>query len=180
MRGFYFNFLLNMHAIKSTYKVLGKRALQLDSAEEWIDWALEMMTNGIESDHLIILAGTSPTINRFQLDEIVNAALKELSLNKTGPEENINGYIYFLIAEATDNNLPYKNALRELRNLCMKNDYDPKLMPFYLLSFAYEDLEEFKVQFYWDGADRENIDSIIKSEFQRWQNEYISRTDQNT
>ena len=39
---------------------------------------------------------------------------------------------------------------------------------FYRLYFAKEDLNEVSVQWYWDGADRINIDQIIKENFQKY------------
>lgn len=39
-------------------------------------------------------------------------------------------------------------------------------MDFYLLYFAKDDLNESEVQWYWNGADRINIDLIIKNAFQ--------------
>lgn len=71
-----------MYKVKSTYKVLADKVLEQDSCEEWIDWALEMMMAGFESEHLIVLAGLSLNTNCFEFDDIVNRALQELSLNK--------------------------------------------------------------------------------------------------
>ena len=41
-------------------------------------------------------------------------------------------------------------------------------MDFYLLYFAKDDLLESDIQWYWDGANRENIDEIIDIEFKKW------------
>jgi hypothetical protein len=52
----------------------------------------------------------------------------------------------------------------------MESEY----MDFYLLYFAKDDLNESENQWYWDGADKNNIDEIIKRKFQ----EYIDKIDQ--
>lgn len=77
-----------MHIVKSTYKVLINRILPYESVDTWKDWALEMMDAGFETEHLIQLAGLSADVNPFQLEEIINNALKELSLDAM-PEEEI-------------------------------------------------------------------------------------------
>ena len=45
-------------------------------------------------------------------------------------------------------------------------------MNFYLLFWTLDDLENSEVQGYWEGATRDNIDDIIKTEFQKWIQEY--------
>lgn len=146
--------------------------MQNVQAEDWIDWALEMMMAGFESEHLIELAGISPQTNRFQLDDVINKTLKELSLDKTTNEQIINGYVYYLISEAIDQKSSTKKVLRELRDLCQFRDYDKKLFPFYLLYYAHDELETLDVQYYWEGAEKQNIDAIIFDEFQRLKMEY--------
>src|ERR1044071_8403068 len=107
-----------MHKVKSTYRVLADKVLQQDTIEEWKDCSLEMMMAGFESEHLIILAGLMPPMNRFEFSEIVNKALKELSLDTGTPDEIIYGYVHYLIIEALNANLSTKEVLNTLRDLC--------------------------------------------------------------
>lgn len=44
-------------------------------------------------------------------------------------------------------------------------------MDFYLLYFAKDDLNESEIQWYWNGADRINIDQIIRKVFE----DYLDR-----
>jgi len=169
-----------MHKVKSTYKVLADKVLQQDNAEDWIDWALEMMEAGFESEHLLILAGLSSKLNRFEFDEIVNKTLKELSLDKVKNEEIVNGYIYYLTIEALDGKLPTAVVLDKLRSLCRHRNYDEELFPFYLLAYAQEELEELGVQFYWQDADKSNIDSIIRDKLLEWKRNYENATMKST
>lgn len=161
-----------MHKVKSTYKVLADKVLQQDTIEEWKDWSLEMMLAGFESEHLIILAGLTPPMNRFEFSEIVNKALKELSLDTATPDEIIYGYVYFLIIEAINSNLSTKEVLITLRELCRDRNYEDALYPFYCLAYAQEELEELGVQYYWEGAGNDNFDSIVNSVFQEWKNKW--------
>lgn len=163
-----------MHKVKSTYKVLVEKSLQGGAIELWKDWALEMMEAGFETEHLILLAGLSPHFNRFQLDDIVNKALKELSLDTMSNDEMIYGYVYYLIDQAFNYKLSTKVVLGTLRDLCRDRDYDNELYNFYYLAYAQEELEELGVQFYWEDANSTNIDSIINNEFKEWKSKYES------
>lgn len=169
-----------MHKVKSTYKVLANKVFQQDSAEEWIDWAIAMIEAGFESTHLFILAGLSPRLNRFEFDEIVNKTLQEHSLDKATNEDLVNDYVYYLIGEALAGNLPTKTVLDKLRSVCRYKNYDDGLLPFYLLAYAKEELEELGVQFYWKDADKSNIDSIIRDEFLAWKRNYETGTQNKT
>jgi hypothetical protein len=43
---------------------------------------------------------------------------------------------------------------------------EQEYMGVYLLYFAKDDLNESEIQWYWDGADRTNIDQIIGKVFE--------------
>lgn len=163
-----------MHKVKSTYKVLINKVLPYESVEAWIDWALEMMEAGFETEHLILLAGLSEDVNRFQLDEIIKNTLKELSLDAIPEEEIVYGYVYYVIDQALSSKMSTKAVLGTLRDLCRDRDYDKKLFNFYSLSYAKQELEEAGVQFYWDGANNDNMDTIINTEFLEWKRKYES------
>jgi hypothetical protein len=164
-----------MHKVKSTYRVLAEKALQGGPIEVWKDWALEMMEAGFETEHLILLAGLSPDINRFQLDDIINKALKELCLDTIPNDEIVYGYVYYLIDQAINSKMSKKVVLGILRDLCRDRDYDNELYNFYLLSYAQEELEILGVQFYWEDANSDNIHSIINTELLEWKSKYESR-----
>jgi hypothetical protein len=56
--------------------------------------------------------------------------------------------------------------LAELAQLCIERGYDHDLMPFYLLHYAWSDLETGDQQWYWQGATRSNIWGIIRTQFE--------------
>ena len=53
------------HKVVSTYRVLMKKAFNEDIDETWIDWAIEMIREGYESDNLYILAGINKPYHQF-------------------------------------------------------------------------------------------------------------------
>lgn len=163
-----------MHIVKSTYKVLINKVLPYESVEAWKDWALEMMEAGFETEHLILLAGLSTDVNHFKLDEIIRNALKELSLDAMPEKEIVYGYVYYLVDQALSSKMSTKAVLGTLRDLCRDRDYDKELLNFYLLAYAQQELEEAGEQFYWEGANNDNMDTIINTEFLEWKRKYES------
>ncbi|NRS90814.1 hypothetical protein HNQ02_003761 [Flavobacterium sp. 7E] len=53
----------------------------------------------------------------------------------------------------------------------MENEY----MNFYLLYFAKDDLRDQEYQYYWNDANRENIDQIITEYFKNWKTKYETK-----
>ncbi|HWL39986.1 MAG TPA: hypothetical protein VNO75_07090 [Gemmatimonadaceae bacterium] len=77
-------------------------------------------------------------------------------------------YASELLKNLLGNTQPVRDVLRELGDLCIQTEYDRELYPFYLLHFALWDLEDGEVQWYWDGADRSNIDGIVRKQASEW------------
>ncbi|RYZ27993.1 MAG: hypothetical protein EOO10_11010 [Chitinophagaceae bacterium] len=158
--------------VLSTYKVLKAKAFNENIDETWIDWALEMIEAGYESENLYMLAGETKPYNQFALQELTNKVLKDLNLEYSDKDAVIRDYVYYLISSSVDRPETYYKTLRELKNICIELDMDSQYMDFYLLYFAKDDLLVDEVQWYWDGATRENIDQIISERFKNWLNEF--------
>ena len=63
---------------KSTYEILAWRTLDRGIDDKWVDWAIEMLSSGFETEHLIILAGELKPYNQFYLKELTSKVFKEL------------------------------------------------------------------------------------------------------
>jgi hypothetical protein len=148
--------------------------LQGATIEVWKDWALEMMEAGFETENIVLLEGVSLHLNRFQLEDIINKALKEISLDSMSNDEMVYGYAYYLIDQALNSRMSTKVVLGTLRDLCRDRDYDNDLYNFYSLSYAQQELDETGEQYYWEGTNSDNIDMIIDSEFKKWKSKYES------
>lgn len=66
------------HKVISTYKVLMKKAFNEDIDEAWIDWAIETIQAGYESDNLYILAGITRPYHQFELQRLTDKVLAEM------------------------------------------------------------------------------------------------------
>ena len=158
--------------VLSTFKILMQKSLNKDIDETWIDWAAEMMEAGFESHSLYILAGITKPYNQFELQQLTSKVLTDLKLDFSDREKVVKDYVYFLISCSINNVGIYLKTLRDLKDLCFDLDMDDQYMDFYLLYWAKDDLTETESQYYWDGADRENIDQIITEYFKNWKMKY--------
>ena len=70
-----------MIPVASTAEILAYKALNRDIGRSWVDWAIEMLFAGFETEHLIILAGETEPYNQFKLQELTNKVLSELQLD---------------------------------------------------------------------------------------------------
>ncbi len=164
-----------MESVLSTYKILKKKAFNEIIDESWIDWAIEMVEAGYESDNLYMLAGMTRPYDETGLQELTRKILLELHLDYSNKQKAIEDYALFIITKTIENPKGYLSALRELRDICLDMGYNKDYMNFYLLYYAKDDLDGEDYQYYWDGATKQNIDQVIKDEFSKWVTNYKNR-----
>jgi hypothetical protein len=160
------------HPVTSTYRIVKAKAFNEDIDESWIDWSLAMIEAGYESDNLYQLAGTTQPYNQFVLQELAGKVLRDLHLDYSNQKAVLNHYVYFLLSEAVHRPETYLSTLRELYDICVQVDMSVEYMDFYNLYLAKVDLMEDEMQWYWKGANRQNIDRIIEQRFQEWLREF--------
>lgn len=156
--------------VPSTFRILKEKAFNADIDERWADWAIEMMQAGFEVESLYELAGISKPFNQFVLQELTNSVLKDLQLDYSDKEKTIKDYANYIIKTNLENPRKHFDVLKELLEIYYELDMDVAYQDFALLYWAKEDLIDREVQWYWDNADRTNIDKIIKDHFVLWLN----------
>ncbi len=160
--------------VKTTPAILAYKALNRNIDKFWIDWTVDMLMNGFDTEHLVILAGISSPYDQFELQPLTEKVLAELGLDYSDKTKVINGYIRYLIEQGTDDNLDIVSALkllRELKDFYYELDCDANLAIFFALYWGVDDLQEADVQWYVEGMDRSNMLSVVKGAFARWLNE---------
>src|ERR1043165_5095957 len=116
--------MLQSMKVLSTYKILKAKALNEDIDESWIDWAMEMIEAGYESENLYMLAGITKPYNQFELQELMRKVLHDLHLEYSDKETALKNYVYFLISNSIDHPETYIKILRELKDICIDLDMD--------------------------------------------------------
>ena len=99
---------------------------------------------------------------------MTDKVFEELNLDYTNQEKVVINYVTYLAKEVLNDNRDLLKTLREIKDLCIALDYDSKIYDFYSLYFAKEDLRQDTAQWYWNGADRSNIDQICMEYLTNW------------
>jgi hypothetical protein len=157
-----------MKKVNSTAEILAFKVLNRNINEKWVNWAIDMIMADIETENLIILAGESKPYNQFELQRLADKIFTELNIDLSDKDQIIKNYTCYLIDQALLGTMLYHNVLDILKDLCIELDYEHYLYDFYKLYFAKEDLKYSDLQWYWDKATKENIDTIIKDYFINW------------
>jgi hypothetical protein len=150
------------------YEIQARYILGLRVLPEWVDWAAEAIVAGYDSQSLRILAGLQPPFDDQELNRLSNKSFSELNIVPLKKESCIPFYTTLILRKALDGQLTQREALEKLKDMCVATGYEKPLMDFYRLYFALTDLETSEVQWYWKGANRENIAKIIDDYFQNW------------
>jgi hypothetical protein len=154
--------------VSSKFKIFKIRGLDSDLDESWVDWAIEMIEAGYTSSNLYELAGITRPYDQVYLRHLTDKIFIDLGLEFTDKETAKRNYVSYIISKNLDNPNNYLETLLELKNIYLDSNYEKGYGDFYLLYFAKYDLTNYEDQFYWIGADRENIDNIIKEQFQNF------------
>jgi hypothetical protein len=137
-----------------------------------IDWAIELIRNGKESENILIVASFSKPVDREEIKPYITGALKELNLNEKYGEYSIIANAHYYLEQILNDSEIRKN-LSKLYEICLNADMDSRLMPFYLLYHGWGELEEIGANYYFEGADLDNIEEVIKEQAQIWIDKYV-------
>jgi len=128
-----------------------------------VDWALEMVQRGVETENMLILASFSKPVDRIEIKPYVTGVLEELNLEEKIGEYSVLSNAYFH-AQMIVGNYEVRKNLTALFILCLENNYSKYLMPFYLLHHSWWSLEEDGINYYYEGANISNIEEILRLE----------------
>jgi hypothetical protein len=157
-----------MKYIPSTAEILAFKMLGKSVDKRWINWAYDMLNAGFETESLVMLAGEIEPYNQFELQSLTNKVFNELNLTWDDIEQVYTNYICYLVSEAIANKLKLEEVLNTIKEIYYQLDYEPSLQDFYMLYCAYDDLKYSDNQYYWEGANRGNIDLIVRQYFEDW------------
>jgi hypothetical protein len=144
----------------------------LGDAEDCVQWAGDAVCEGHDTPSLWILAGLLPPLNPFEVRDYATRALQELDIAIPSGSDAVSAFARDLIAEIITAPARMQAHLARLCSLCMAQDYQRDIYDFYLLRWAYDDLQREPSQFYWPGADRSNIRDIVLEKCRTWLLDY--------
>ena len=144
-----------------TYKILVHSEIPDFKTDDCIDWAIDMLKLGYDTENLRILAGISKHTYHDEIDQYLKATLTELGPTEIQGDEGIQIYCTCLVKNIIKGT-KIKESLRDIYECCIANDMERSIFDFWLLYWAWQDLDYgMEYQRYWDGADKNNIEQIV-------------------
>ena len=136
-----------------------------------VDWAIDLIQQGHETDNVLMLASFSPPYDPLEITPYVTAVLHELALEELDYEKALIAKTHAHLLEILDGQ-SVKKHLHSLYKLCIQNEFEPNLDCFYYLHHAWEELEEMGFNYYYKGVDLGNIEEVLKQEARKWLDDY--------
>jgi hypothetical protein len=137
-----------------------------------VDWAIDIIREGKETENVLILASFSNPIEKYEISPYVTAVLNELGLEELQCDDALIAQAHFLLYKILRNEAIREN-LKSLSQLCINNNFEKRIMDFYLLNHGWRELEEIGANYYFDGADLDNIEEVLKKAAKKWIDKYV-------
>ncbi|MCK7591925.1 hypothetical protein M0G43_15160 [Subsaxibacter sp. CAU 1640] len=138
-----------------------------------IDWAVSLLMNGHNSISLAMIAGYSKPVDKEHMQDLVSQALKDLGISETEVNDPYDSLVLYHVTKIIQKQNIRKH-LKSLYQISMNSDLTDCFV-FYRLHHAWKDLEDDYVQkqlngvqFYYEGATLDTIESLVIKEAQQW------------
>lgn len=146
-------------------------AIELFDYNSTVDWAIELIEKGIETESVLIIASFSKPVDRYEIKSYVSSALKELNIEeKYGAYSIVANAHYYLESILAKSQV--RKSLSSLYKLSLSSNQF-ELVVFDMLDHAWSCLEEIGHSPYYREATIENIESIIMEQAQLWIDKYV-------
>jgi hypothetical protein len=137
-----------------------------------IDWAIDMIRNGIESENILILASFSYKDSYSDIYPFIDAVINDLGLiEKTGKEADLQIIRYYL-GEIL-NEIQVRNNLHSLCLICISTNHSYGLTDIYVLYYAYESIQDGEQNYYSEAQNLNELYVEIKQAAHKWLLEHI-------
>lgn len=148
------------------------KALELFDYKLAVDWAIDLIGEGNETDNVLMLASFSEPIDKYEISPYVTAVLNDLELEELECDDALIAQTHFFLSKILKNEAIREN-LHSLSQVCINNDCDKRIMVFYLLYHGWRELEEIGANYYYEGANLNNIERVLKNEARIWIDKYV-------
>ena len=88
--------MLNESQKIETYKLFGLVAMYSRGSEYKVTWAMSLLEQGLDTEHLAILATLLKPLNAFEVEDYFQRALLELGVRYPCSKQAIEGYVKVL------------------------------------------------------------------------------------
>tara|TARA_B100000508_G_scaffold139575_1_gene138239 strand:- start:61 stop:534 length:474 start_codon:yes stop_codon:yes gene_type:complete len=141
--------------------------------ETWVNWSEDMIAEGFDKkcSDLLVLCAERPPFNEFEMKDLIENILDQLSLDSRDKESVIRDYLIFLRSQVLEREIKLMEALREIVDINNELGMNDSLHDFYLFYYAKDELENEGVQFYINNKSAKQINKTIYDYFENWQPE---------
>ena len=146
----------------STRALFGKKVLSQLSASDYIDWAGEMLMQGLDSHHLRILAGLDNSTGLYEAEERFLRCSQELEITTPEPEIAVRAYACEIAQQLVEGRLTAREGVRALYQICLATEYDRDFLIWYYLDEALDYLLAGDYPYTYPAATLENYDEVAK------------------
>lgn len=137
-------------------------------SDDCVDWALEMIELGFDTENLLILASFVKPINYFEAINYLSVAIDELGLQLKMGDEGIISYSSYYINQIAQSINVRKN-LCKVSEFAQQVDYPSSIYDFYSLYWAWDELENIGLQWYWkDEITLNEIEETVVKIASQW------------
>lgn len=140
-----------------------------------VDWAVELLQNGIITDNIEILAAFSKPVNYWEVKQDIQNVLKEFNLEEFEGEKAIQAKGYYDVWSILNNDGDMILRLEKLCNICIDSGYEESLYPFYLLKYSWEDLEDLGMSCHYKDVTFNNFNEIVIKEANAWMKNFENK-----
>ena len=152
----------------STTAIFGKRALYQLPASDYVDWAVEMLTEGYDSYSLRILAGLERTGSAFEAEDYFLRSARELGLSIPDSRMAVRAYACEIAQEVIAGHLTGQEGVRALYRICLATEYDRDYLIWLKLDDALDNLLAGEHPYPYESATLENFDQVAKQEAEKF------------
>ncbi|MGI3001482.1 hypothetical protein ACRTDJ_00005 [Shewanella algae] len=106
--------MLSKQQKHETYRALGLAAMNSGGSEHKISWAMYLLEQGIETEHLAILATLLNPVNEFEAEDYFNRVLSELDIKRPSDDDVLEGYAKVLAQDVVDGVLSPESGVSQI------------------------------------------------------------------
>lgn len=146
--------------------LFGKQYLHLDTLDDYINWAEQLMLDGIENNSIYYLASLSLDRNpeRWDVEETFKQCLIELDLTVPKKDVAIQNYLEYLAKNIISKNIQPKYGVKLFEQAWISSEYSQPLL--WIWGYLEEDLsylQDYNSTIFNSTLNKKNIEEFIVS-----------------
>ena len=151
---------------EQTYYVIADRVIGKSDSKIYVDWAVDMISKGQETDNILILAGLDDSDSE-ERERYLRECLNDLKIDYPSDRKTlIDFYSIFLAKNVVNGIVSPKTGLIKMNELIYEADYSNEFIDFQYLQEDIDYLKNSGQTIFNSGLRLKNIDRFIINEFQ--------------